>query len=282
MDTANPEHKERQLNKLIKKALVDPTVEECIDATPKPVGSLGYDAWGYSAEDAKLTLSMVRPLYKYLFRVEAYGLENIPAKGRVLIIANHSGYAPMDAGLLIYALATNRFAPRAARAMVERFLPMVPYIGNQINAMGAVLGDPLNCKKMLQADEAVVVFPEGVRGTGKRFRDRYKLQRFGNGFLRMAMENDAPIVPVGIVGCEESLPKFGNIKPLAKLLNIPYFPLALPFPLPTKVFIHIGEPMHFENRDDTEEQVSKKVEQVKTQIDTLISAGLTKRKGIFR
>jgi 1-acyl-sn-glycerol-3-phosphate acyltransferase len=270
------------LNKLIKKTLIDPSIEECIDATPKPVGSLGYDAWGYNGEEAKLTLSLVKPFYKYLFRVETFGLENIPVEGRMLAIANHSGYAPIDAGLLIYALATNKHAPRAARAMVERFLPMVPFVGNQINAMGAVLGDPLNCQKMLQADEAVVVFPEGVRGTGKDFKDRYKLQRFGNGFLHMAMENETPIIPVGIVGCEESLPMLGNFKSLAKLLNIPYFPLALPFPLPTKVFIHIGEPMYFKNGDDTEEEIAEKVEEVKAEIDRLISEGLNKRKGIFR
>lgn len=270
------------LNKLLKKMLVDPSIEQCIEDTPKPVGSLGYDAWGYSAEEAKLTLSLIKPFYKYFFRVEAYGLENVPPEGRALIIANHSGYVPMDAGLLIYALATNRYAPRAARAMVERFLPMVPFIGNQINAMGAVLGDPLNCKKMLKADEAVVVFPEGVRGTGKDFKDRYKLQRFGNGFLHMAMESKAPIIPVGIVGCEESLPKFGNIKPLAKLLNIPYFPLAFLSPLPTKVIIHIGEPMWFDNASDTEEEIAEKVEKVKDEISRLIQAGLKKRKGIFR
>ncbi len=270
------------MNNLVKKALIDPSIEECIDAAPKPVGSLGFDPWGYSAEDAKLPLSLIKPLYKYMFRVEVHGLENVPPEGRVLIIGNHSGYAPIDGAMLIYALATNRYAPRAVRTMVERFFPMVPFVGNMVNAAGAVLGDPLNCKKMLQGGEAVLVFPEGVRGTGKDFKDRYKLQRFGNGFLHLAMETEAPILPVGIVGCEESLPKFGNFESLAKLLNLPYIPIGLPFPLPTKVIINIGKPMVFENGAYTEEEITEKVDQVKNQINTLIGFGLNQRKGIFR
>src|SRR5262249_20160467 len=141
-----------------------------------------------------------------------------PANGRLLIVGNHSGQLPMDGVLVGYALLTNPHGPRAARAMIERFFPTVPFLGNLLNGLGAVIGDPLNCAKMLEAGEAIIVFPEGIRGSGKPYRKRYELQRFGNGFVHLAMAHKTPILPVGIVGCEETMPSLGSIDPLARLL----------------------------------------------------------------
>jgi 1-acyl-sn-glycerol-3-phosphate acyltransferase len=134
---------------------------------------------------------------------------------------------------------------------------------------------------MLEMEEAIIVFPEGVRGSGKLFKDRYKLQRFGHGFMHLAMKHKTPIIPVGVVGCEESIISFADIKPLAKLLGIPYAPLVIPVVLPTKVYLHFGEPMYFENDVHTEHQIQERVDMVKASIKELINKGLSKRQSIF-
>lgn len=266
----------------IKDGLIVPEIAEKIDSSAKPVGSLDFDAWGYNGNTSKLAMSVFRPIYEKFYRTETFGLENIPQQGRALIISNHSGQLPIDAMILGYALATNDISPRPPRAMFERFLPKVPFVGNLLNEVGGVVGDIVNCRKMLQADEVVMVFPEGVRGTGKTIDKRYQLQRFGHGFLHMAIECNAPIIPVGIVGCEESMPSIGNITPLANLTGLPYVPITTPMPLPTKVMIHIGEPMWFNEMPDTEMEIKEQVEQVKDAIRDLMREGLQKRKSIFR
>jgi 1-acyl-sn-glycerol-3-phosphate acyltransferase len=269
------------LKEEVYRRLVTPEIEEMIAKMPKPVGTFGYDPWGYNENLVKLGLGFAKLLYDHYFRVVAHGLEHIPKSGRVLIIANHSGQLPMDGVMIGYALATNAHGPRAARAMIERFFPTVPYLGNILNSWGAVIGDPVNCVKMLEAEEAIIVFPEGVRGSGKLYKDRYQLQRFGNGFMHLALQTKTPIVPVGVVGCEETMPAIANIAPLARLLNIPYLPVAPPLPLPARVSLNFGEVMHFRGSADNEDAVTERVEKVKDRIRTLIDKGLTERKSVF-
>ncbi|WP_293373371.1 lysophospholipid acyltransferase family protein [Nevskia sp.] len=218
-------------------SLVTPEIEALVASIPKPLGSFGYDPWGYNEDTFKLALGAAKWLYDKYFRVTAHGLENIPSTGRVLIIGNHSGQLPMDGALVGVAAATNPHGPRLARAMIERFFPTVPWLGNFLNALGGVIGDPVNCAKMLDMDEAIIVFPEGVRGSGKLYAKRYQLQRFGNGFMHLSMTHRAPIVPVGIVGCEETMPAIANLAPIAKLLGLPYLPIVPSLlPLPARVY----------------------------------------------
>ncbi len=261
---------------MLKKKLVSPELDAQVSDIPKTLGSFGYDPWGYSSDSLMISMSIFSHLYTHYFRTQAIGLENIP-KGRVLIIANHSGQIPIDGLLIGYAMATNPHGPRAARAMIERWVPTVPFVGNILNELGAVIGDPVNCAKMLRKEEAVIVFPEGVRGSGKVFRKRYQLQHFGTGFMHLALSENTPIVPVGVVGCEETLPSFMNIKPLATAFNMPYFPLTLPFPMPAKVRLYFGKPMHFTGGDVDEEQTKVYVDQVKESISELIDQGLKER-----
>lgn len=276
----------RQLGQLasreqLYRQIVTPEIEDAIARMPKPVGSFGYDAWGYNEDTAKIGLGLIKWLYDKYFRVTAHGLEHLPAQGRVLVIANHSGQLPMDGLLIGYAMATNPHGPRAPRAMVERFFPTVPWLGRALTGIGAVIGDPLNCTKMLEQDEAVIVFPEGVRGSGKLYKQRYQLQRFGNGFLHMAMSCHAPIVPVGVVGCEETMPSLANLSPLAKLLGIPYVPLGPLLPLPARVYLNFGEPIRFDSAPCSEAEVTDRVEQVKDAIRALIQRGLAERQSVF-
>jgi 1-acyl-sn-glycerol-3-phosphate acyltransferase len=273
---------EKKSNNILNKILDNTHLDEYVNVFPNKVGSQGYDAWGFNIRDIKKSLSFVKFLYETYFRVEVHGLENIPKEGRCLVIPNHSGQLPLDGMLVGYAIITNPNGPRAPKAMIERFLPTVPFIGNWVNSMGAVIGDTVNCERMLDNDEAIIVFPEGARGAGKTFDRRYKLERFGNGFMHLAMQHKAPIIPVGIVGCEESIISLTDIKFLAKLLAIPYAPLIIPAVLPAKVIIHFGKPIFFENDVHTEHEVKERVNIVKNEVKKLVDIGLSKRKSVFQ
>lgn len=261
--------------------LVTADIEALVTSIPKPVGSFGYDPWGYNEDTFKVALGAAKLLYDHYFRVTAHGLENIPGAGRVLIVGNHSGQLPMDGVLVGVAAATNPHGPRLARAMIERFFPTVPWLGNFLNKLGGVIGDPLNCSKMLDMDEAVIVYPEGIRGSGKLYRKRYQLQRFGNGFMHLAMNHRAPIVPVGIVGCEETMPAVINLAPIAKLLGLPYLPIVPSLlPLPARVYLNFGKPMHFPPAA-SEAEVTEQVETVKTELRRLMQLGLDERTSLY-
>lgn len=266
---------------LLARLVGDKELREVMKTMNKPVGSMEYDPWGFNKSANETAVALFKWMYETYFRVQAVGLENIPPSGRCLIVANHSGQLPIDAMLLGYGVATNPHGPRAPRAMIERFFPSVPFVGNVLNQIGAVLGDPVNCQRLLEREEAILVFPEGVRGAGKPWSQRYQLQRFGNGFMHLAMDHQAPVVPVGIVGCEESVPTPTHSKTLARLLGLPYFPVTLPMVLPSRVRIHVGKPMMFPNKEETEEEISVHVEQVKTEIARLLKEGLEARHGIF-
>lgn len=269
------------LKSFLKEKLVTKELDEHLEKIEKPVGSLGFDPWGFNKDTSKIVFSLFSSIYHRYFRVTANGVDNVPAKGPVLIIANHSGQLPIDGTLIAYAISSREKLPRYPRAMIERFFPTVPYLGNFLNQLGAVLGDPVNCARMLENNEVVIVFPEGIRGSGKLYKDRYQLQRFGSGFVHLAMKHNTPIVPVGVVGCEETIPAIANIKPLAKLLGVPYVPIALPFVFPAKVILNFGKPIYFEHEDLTEEQVTRRVEKVKKSINGLIAKGLEERQGVF-
>jgi 1-acyl-sn-glycerol-3-phosphate acyltransferase len=262
--------------------IVTPEIDELVDRIPKPIGSFGYDPWGYNKDIFKVSLGVAERLYDHYFRVTAHGLENVPERGRLLLVPNHSGQLPLDGMMIGIALATSPHGPRLARAMIERFFPTVPWIGNFFNAVGGVIGDPINCSRMLEMEEAIIVFPEGVRGSGKLYKQRYQLQRFGNGFMHLAMNHHTPIVPVAVIGCEETMPAIANIRPLARMLGVPYMPLlALYWPLPARVSLYFGKPMTFDNRPCTEAEITERADQVKAEVQKLIAEGLARRTSIF-
>lgn len=270
------------LKALLRNQFVTPEIEAAVNRIPKPVGSFGYDPWGYNVEGVKVWMSVIKPLYEHYFRVSTDGLENIPSHGRVLVVANHGGQLPVDGALIGYSMATNQLGPRAPRIMIERWVPTLPFVGNAMNEAGAVIGDPENCVKMLRNEEAVIVFPEGLRGATKPYRKAYQLQRFGTGFMHIAIKEKCPILPVGVIGCEEIMPSVGNFKPLASLLNAPAMPMVLPFLIPARVRIKFGELMHFDGEITNELDIAAKVNQVKKQIDRLLKTGLEEREGWFR
>ena len=257
------------------------SVEDLLDKFPKSNSSFGYDPWGFNLNSVRTFLGFGKILHENYFKVEAQGLENIPQDGRVLIIGNHSGQLPLDGFLLAYTLLSNPEAPRAFKTMMERFIPTVPFFNSFFAEIGGVVGDPINCSRMLEAEEGIIVFPEGSRGISKPYSKRYQLQKFGTGFMNLAVNHKTPIIPVGIVGMEESIVQLANPKGIANMLGIPSAPLLVPFLFPTKVYFNFGKPMYFESDMTREDTLEAYVDDVKKEINTLIQTGLKQRKGIY-
>ncbi|MBS2015077.1 MAG: acyltransferase family protein [Deltaproteobacteria bacterium] len=262
--------------------LVDPEIAAAIDSLPNKVNELGYDAWGFHKEESKVWYSAGKRFFTPYFRPEVTGLENLP-EGRVLIVPNHSGQLPIDGMVIALACLLHAKPPRLVRAMVERWFPKIPFVNELFVRCGAVLGDPTNCRNLLLDDQVIVVFPEGVKGSGKTWDRRYELQQFGRGFMRLALQTRTPIVPCAVIGGEESIISLYNWKRGARLLGMPYFPITpLPVPLPVKFHVHFGEAMRFEGpHDDEDAAIDAKVKQVTGAIEGLIEYGLSARKGIF-
>lgn len=263
----------------------DPEIVRAIDEIPSSVNELGFDAWGFSPEWARVLYTIARRVHDY-FRPEVFGAENIP-KGRVLVVPNHSGQIPFDGVVIAVATLLHGKPPRMMRAMVERWFPKTPFVNEVFARGGAVLGAPINCRNLLLDEQAILVFPEGARGSGKLFRDRYKLVPFGRGFMRLALQTNTPIVPTAVIGGEEAVISVHSSKLLAGLIQAPYFPIPplLPllgplayFPLPVKFRIHFGKPMHFEGAfDDEDAAIDEKVAAVMAEVQRMIDAGLESR-----
>ena len=281
----------RRLQTLIEQLddmVLDEELRSILDRLPSEVNEFGYDPWGLHPETAVRTLFATRWLYRTWFRTEVHGIENIP-EGRVLLIANHGGQLPLDGLIVGTATALEGNPPRILRAMVERWVPTLPFVSTLFARCGQIVGNRDDCRKLLENEQAVLVFPEGVRGSGKTIWHRYELQRFGLGFMRLALETGAPIVPVGVVGSEESIPSVLDLKSVARLVGAPYLPVpaTLPLlgplsmlPLPTKFILHFGEPMQFGgNPDASDAEVHDKVEQVKDAMRGLIQRGRDLRGG---
>lgn len=252
----------------------DDSLEELLKKFPNDVGEFGYDPWGFNIRTIKQFIALGKFLYEDYFEVEVIGYENVLPTGRCLVIANHSGQLPIDAILLGYALVKNPIAPRACKGMYERFIPTIPFFSIWFSQMGGALGDIENCIKMLQNEEAVIVFPEGAKGISKPWSKRYQLQKFGNGFMHMAKKTNSPIIPVGIAGCEEIMYNFGNVDFLEKVLNFPAAPLLVPYFFKSKVVIKIGEPMYFDTNEGPDFIAGRDVEIVKKRIDELMKEAL--------
>jgi len=244
----------------------------------------GLDPFGFSLDFSLAAIAPFLWMYQRYFRVDARGLENLPP-GRVLLVANHSGQLPFDAAMIGLATLTEADPPRALRSMVERWMPTLPFVSVFMARTGQVVGTPENCRRLLDAGEAILVFPEGARGINTLWRDRYRLTDFGLGFMRLALESDTPIVPVSVVGGEEQAPALFDFKPLARLLKFPAFPITptiLPVPLPSRYHIRFGEPMRFTGGpDDEAAELERKVHQVKSTIQAMIDRGLKERRRIF-
>jgi 1-acyl-sn-glycerol-3-phosphate acyltransferase len=256
-----------------------------LKALPTRQNEYGYDPFGFHREEAKVAALFANFLYRTYFRVEQHGIEHVP-NGRVLLVANHSGQLPFDGICIGAALLFEHDPPRIMRAMIEKYVQTLPFFSYWFARWGQITGTPENCKRLLEDDEAILVFPEGAKGIAKPFTQRYQLQEFGLGFMRLALETNTPIVPVAVIGAEEQIPAV-NLKPLAKLMGAPAIPLNvappfLPIPYPVKYRIYFGEPLMFDgDPDDEDEVLEEKVKRVRLEIQSMIRIGLKERRHIF-
>ncbi|HWM58199.1 MAG TPA: lysophospholipid acyltransferase family protein [Pseudonocardia sp.] len=217
-------------------------------------GDYTVDEFGFDTDlTESLLLPALRPLYQRWFRVQPIGLHHVPSEGGALVVANHSGTLPLDALMLAVALHDDHPAGRHLRMLAADLVFRAPVIGALARKQGGTLACNPDAERLLAAGELVGVWPEGFKGIGKSFRDRYKLQRFGRGgFVSAALRTGVPIIPCAVVGAEETYPKIGDITPLARLLGVPYVPVTPTFPLlgplgliplPSKWYIEFGEPI---------------------------------------
>ncbi|MEN9808553.1 MAG: hypothetical protein RLZZ488_120 [Pseudomonadota bacterium] len=241
----------------------------------------------------------VRPVFDFLYtkywRVETYGISNIPRSGPCLMVGNHSGSLPYDATMLKMAVLKEHAAHREVRFMVEDFLFHFPFLGSMMNRFGGVRASQENAQQLLHAQMPVVVFPEGVKGLGKLYRDKYHLARFGRGgFIKLCLRTGAPLVPVAFIGPEEIHPMLARESFLAGMLGIPYIPITPTFPLlgplgmiplPSKWFIHILPPIDLSQYGPDAEKdrvlVYRLAQQVKNQIQEVIVEQLKNRRSIW-
>ena len=216
-------------------------------------GDYREDEWGFDEEFTELVLPFFEFLYDRWWRVQAKGVHHVPSHGRALLAANHAGILPWDATMMSVALLRNHPLPRYPRFPVLNWAFSLPWFSVAIRRVGGVVASPYNAMRLLEQDELVAVFPEGVKGTGKDFRDRYRLQRFGRGgFVELALRTRSPLIPVAVVGSEEIYPKVGEAPALARLTGAPFFPITPTFPalgplgavpLPSRWRIEFGDPI---------------------------------------
>lgn len=255
---------------------------------PVSLGSAGVDAFGFDPEWGKVALAFAAFLHRKYFRTEVFGAENVPS-GRVLLVANHSGQIPIDGAIIGASMFLDVDPPRFIRAMVEKWSQSLPFVSVFFSRVGQVVGVPENARRLLERDEALLVFPEGARGISKPFRDRYRLVDFGLGFMRLAIETGTPIVPIAVIGGEEQYISVGNFDRVAKMFRMPAFPvipqLLIPggqLPLPTRYRLYFGEPMRFDgDPDDDDTVIGEKVWVVRSTIQSMLSRGVRARKTIF-
>ncbi len=245
----------------------------------------GFDVFGLSPDWVKGMFALFQPLYQHYFRVESHGIEHIPKEGAAILAANHSGMIPID-GTMIYCDVLHNSRPaRVPRPVTDHFVPSLPLISTLYARCGTVGGSRGNVHALLSRGELVLVFPEGVPGIAKPFRDRYQLRPFRVGVVEMAIRHRVPIIPVALIGAEEQFPLRMQL-PL-RLFGAPHLPVSvIPFPLPVRYHIHYGVPLPVyegtsEADADNPQLVSEKSAQVEHAVQALIQQGLRMRKGLF-
>ncbi|MCE5292877.1 MAG: acyltransferase family protein [Nocardiaceae bacterium] len=239
-------------------------------------------------------LPVLRPVFDRWFRVDVSGTEHLPAHGAALIVANHSGVLPLDA-LMASVAVHDHSNGRPLRMLAADLVFDLPFVGSIARKAGHTLACTHDADRLLRDGELVGVFPEGFKGIGKPYSDRYKLQRFGRGgFVSAAIKSGAPIIPCSIVGAEETYPKIADLPLLARLLGLPYFPVTPLFPvlgplgmipLPTKWHIEFGEPIYTNSYDpsDAEDPVAtfELTDTVRERIQLSLYRQLAKRRSVF-
>ncbi|MCW2956538.1 MAG: phospholipid/glycerol acyltransferase [Thermoleophilia bacterium] len=264
--------------------------------TERASGDYEEDEFGFDQRFTERLVPLMDLLFRYYWRVDVDGIENVPAEGPGLLVSNHAGAGiPFDGAMIKTAVLQQHSNPRHVRLLVLDWLMGLPYLGDLMRQTGQVLASSPNAYELLKRDQLIAVFPEGVRGMAKPFSQRYQLQRFGRGgFVRIALRTRTPIVPVAVVGSEEIYPKLGNLPVINKLIGAPFVPmtplfpwfgLAGAIPLPSKWHIEFCEPIDVSQYPveaaDDRALVLELSERVRATIQERLKANLLKRKTPF-
>jgi 1-acyl-sn-glycerol-3-phosphate acyltransferase len=253
------------------------------------------DDFGYDPVYERKVIPFFEFLYEKYFRVEVHGIENVPNDGRCLLVANHSGTIPLDGIMLRLAVRREHPAHRDVRWLAEDVIFHFPFLGSFTARVGAVRACQENGERLLRHDALVAVFPEGMKGIGKLFKDRYKLQRFGRGgFVKLCLRTRTPIVPVAIVGGEETNPMLARVEYLTRIVGVPYLPVTPTFPAlgplgllpaPTKWKILFGAPIELEGcgAESAEDEVlvGRLTERVRASIQATLDRALSERRSVW-
>jgi len=258
-------------------------------------GEFDTDEWGLDLEFVDAMRPFFTFLYRTYWRVQTTGLENVPIEGRALLVSNHSGQLPWDGVMVGTAILVEHPAQRLVRSLYAALLARMPFAATMLVRLGQALATVDNGTRLLEQDELVVVYPEGYKGLGKTFKDRYKLARFGRGgFVEMALNTQAPIIPVSVVGAEETYITLAKLPTLSKFTGIPYLPISLTFPwlgllgfvpLPTKWYIDFGRPIPMDSYGPDAASnlvlVSQLSDQVRNTVQEMVYSRLAQRRSIF-
>jgi 1-acyl-sn-glycerol-3-phosphate acyltransferase len=194
-------------------------------------GQAPEDEWGFDEDLVDMVYPFFEFMYERWWRVTATGVSNVPGHGGAMLVANHAGVLPWDATMTSVAIVKHHPLPRYPRFMVLDWAFRLPYVSSFMRRVGGVVASPFNATRLLEQGHLVTVFPEGSKGAGKPFSQRYRLERFGRGgFVEVALRASAPIVPVAVVGSEEIYPKIADSRLLARFIGAPYFPITPLFP----------------------------------------------------
>jgi 1-acyl-sn-glycerol-3-phosphate acyltransferase len=258
-------------------------------------GEYNTDDWGFDREYLDAVWPFFDFLYKVYWRVQSSGIENIPETGRALLVVNHSGQLPWDGAMVATAVLREHPAQRLVRTLFADWFPTLPFFSQMFVKCGQVLATEDNGRRLLEQDELVAVYPEGYKGVGKLYKERYQLARFGRGgFIKMALRSGAPIIPTCVVGAEETYISLTKSPAMAKLVGFPYFPLSPTFPwtglfgfvpLPTKWTIDFGTPIPMDGYGEEAHEdialVSQLTDQVRSIIQEMIYSRLAQRQSVF-
>ncbi len=253
------------------------------------------DEWGRSEHLRELVRRIYDPVYDHWFRVEWEGFDKIPAEGGALIVANHAGAIPADAPAIMHGI--ERDLERPVYGLADEIFKRVPVVNVAWSRLGGVQAHPDNAYRLLrEQQQLVMVFPEGTKGTGKTYSERYQLRRFGRGgFVQIAMRSGVPIIPMSVIGSEETMPILFKLPTLARALRVPYFPvtanmlalgpLGIVVPFPAKMRIRVLDPVHFDVPPDqprySRSRVMDASEQIRQTIQDSLHDMLRKRRGVW-
>jgi 1-acyl-sn-glycerol-3-phosphate acyltransferase len=262
---------------LLRTLLHDREVVERVDRLELPFNKLGLDPYGIAKKDLIRFFSLLAWLYRHYFHVTVHGIENVPKRGRAMLIGNHSGGVALDGTMVLASMLLDMEPPRLAQGMAEKFINMLPFASEWTSRCGQFTGLPETATRLLEDERLLMVFPEGARGTAKLYWERHSLVQFGTGFMRLALTTGTPVVPFAFIGGGDAIPTVLNLYKLGRLFGAPYIPVTpwvLPVPRRVPLSIHYGEPMRFVGSATEEDAVVERyVGEVKERIAQLIAAG---------